>query len=149
MGGLFFGLFMIPIVLVCGFGIPIIIGVLVYKDSIKRETNAWLWTFVAALVPSFIGVIIYLVMRNDFPLKTEFSGKEQNREKADNQAYEQTSYTTEGGDTYTTVTSSKPDGISKMAKILLIVFGAIALLFVIGVCLMIGYTVLGNGYYMM
>ena len=47
--------------------IPIIIGTYVYKDAKSRKMDAILWTLVAVLVPSFIGLIIYLVIRGNNP----------------------------------------------------------------------------------
>jgi len=42
---------------------PILIGVFVYKDARKRNMDAVLWTLLAVL-GSYIGLIIYLVVRN-------------------------------------------------------------------------------------
>jgi len=46
--------------------LPILIGVYVYRDANNRGMNAALWTLIAALAPSGIGLIIYLVVRSDF-----------------------------------------------------------------------------------
>jgi len=46
--------------------IPILIGVYVYRDANSRGMNAVLWTLIAVLAPSGIGLIIYLVVRSDF-----------------------------------------------------------------------------------
>jgi len=46
--------------------LPILIGVYVYRDAHNRGMNAALWTLIAALAPSGIGLIIYLVVRSDF-----------------------------------------------------------------------------------
>lgn len=46
--------------------IPIIIGVYVYKDATRRGMNAIMWTLVAVFAPSFIGLIIYLVVRENY-----------------------------------------------------------------------------------
>lgn len=43
--------------------IPVLTGVYVYRDAKSRNMDAALWTLVAVLVPSFIGLIIYLVIR--------------------------------------------------------------------------------------
>ena len=45
--------------------IPVLIGTYVYKDAKSRKMDAVLWTLVAVLVPSFIGLIIYLVIRTN------------------------------------------------------------------------------------
>lgn len=46
--------------------LPILIGVYVYRDANSRGMNAALWTLIAALAPSGIGLIIYLVVRSDY-----------------------------------------------------------------------------------
>lgn len=57
-----------PILFIFGFMfvIPIVIGVFVYRDASARGMNALLWTLVAMLVPSLIGVIIYLIVRENY-----------------------------------------------------------------------------------
>lgn len=45
------------------FGIPILIGLYVYRDSAKRGMNAPLWTLIAMCGPSLLGLIIYLLAR--------------------------------------------------------------------------------------
>ena len=45
--------------------IPVLIGVFVYRDAKKRNMNAVLWTLIAVLAPTFIGLIIYLIVRAD------------------------------------------------------------------------------------
>ncbi len=55
---------LIPILLLVGLGIPLAIGVYVYRDANRRGMNAVLWTLVAILAPSLIGFIIYLLVRN-------------------------------------------------------------------------------------
>ncbi|MDR1002154.1 MAG: zinc ribbon domain-containing protein [Oscillospiraceae bacterium] len=47
--------------------IPILIGVYVYHDAKKRGMDAVLWALVAVLVPSFVGLIIYLIIRSNNP----------------------------------------------------------------------------------
>ena len=47
------------------FGIPILIGIYVYRDANKRGMNAVLWTLIAILTPSLLGFIIYLLVRNN------------------------------------------------------------------------------------
>ena len=65
---LFFTAFLF--VLMCAMAIPLLVGVLVYRDAAKRvDCNPWLWALIAALAPSFVGLIIYLIIRSDFPLK--------------------------------------------------------------------------------
>ncbi|MBW8381979.1 MAG: DUF4825 domain-containing protein [Youngiibacter sp.] len=45
--------------------IPIMIGMYVYRDATLRGMNAVLWTLIAVFSPTFIGLIIYLIVRND------------------------------------------------------------------------------------
>ena len=47
--------------------IPIIIGVYVYRDAKNRSMPPALWTVIAVLAPGFIGFIIYLIVRSDYP----------------------------------------------------------------------------------
>lgn len=44
---------------------PVLIGVFVYRDAKKHHLNQWMWTLVAVYVPYLLGVIIYLVIRNN------------------------------------------------------------------------------------
>lgn len=55
-------LILVPLIL----GIPVLIGVYVYRDANKRGMNAVLWTLVAILTPSLLGLIIYLLVRNNY-----------------------------------------------------------------------------------
>ena len=43
--------------------IPICIGIYVYQDAKSRGMEAILWTALAVLIPYFIGLIIYLIVR--------------------------------------------------------------------------------------
>jgi hypothetical protein len=45
--------------------LPIMIGIYVYQDANRRGMNAALWTLITVLAPSFIGLIIYLIVRAD------------------------------------------------------------------------------------
>ena len=47
-------------------GIPVLIGVYVYRDASRRGMNAVLWTLVAVLAPVFVGLIIYLLVRGSY-----------------------------------------------------------------------------------
>lgn len=42
----------------------ILIGVWIYKDAKKRDMDATLWTLLAILIPSYIGVIVYFASRD-------------------------------------------------------------------------------------
>lgn len=57
-----FFLILIPLIL----GIPIMIAVYVYRDASKRGMNAVLWMLIALLTPSLLGLIIYLLVRNNY-----------------------------------------------------------------------------------
>lgn len=48
------------------FCIPVLLGVYVYRDATKRGMNAVLWTLIAILTPSLLGLIIYLLVRNNY-----------------------------------------------------------------------------------
>lgn len=45
-------------------GIPLLVGFFVYRDAKARGMEAVLWTLVVVLVPSFIGLIVYLIVRS-------------------------------------------------------------------------------------
>ncbi len=57
---------MIVIVLIfilLGLILPIIIGILVYQDAIKRKhPSAFVWAMVASLVPAYIGLLLYVLI---------------------------------------------------------------------------------------
>ena len=46
--------------------VPILIGIYVYRDARRRRMNAVVWTLVAVLAPTFIGFIIYLLVRSGY-----------------------------------------------------------------------------------
>lgn len=74
--GSIFLLLLIPIIILFTIGIPIVIGVCVYRDAAKRQDcSPWLWALVAAMVPSCIGLIVYLIIRRDYPLKVSTTGE--------------------------------------------------------------------------
>lgn len=56
-------LFILLLILV---GIPVLIGLYVYRDARRRGMNALLWTLVAVLAPSLIGLILYLLIRGSY-----------------------------------------------------------------------------------
>ena len=47
--------------------IPVMVGVYVYKDAKKRGMNAVLWTLIVLLTPFLIGLVIYLLVRGNYP----------------------------------------------------------------------------------
>ena len=59
---IFILLIFIPLI----FCIPILIGVYVYRDASRRGMNAVLWTLIALFTPSLLGLIIYLLVRNNY-----------------------------------------------------------------------------------
>lgn len=63
-----FAVSLIPFIIIFGLFlvVPIIIGVYVYRDATERGMNALLWTLVAVFVPSLIGLIIYLIFRENY-----------------------------------------------------------------------------------
>jgi len=58
----------IAIVAVLGLLVPILIARYVYKDAKSRNMDATLWVVVTLLIPSFIGLIIYLIVRSNNPV---------------------------------------------------------------------------------
>lgn len=50
----------------------ILTPILVYKDAIKRNMDAWMWTFIATFAPNFIGIIVYFIVRAKKPLQKSF-----------------------------------------------------------------------------
>lgn len=61
------------IVLLIMIGLLIAVGRVVYKDAKAHDMNAGGWTAIAILVPNFIGLIIYLVVRNNHEKKYQCS----------------------------------------------------------------------------
>lgn len=45
-------------------GLLIAVAVIIYKDANKHDMNGKLWALLVILIPNFLGVIIYLIMRN-------------------------------------------------------------------------------------
>jgi len=61
-----FFLIIIPLLFI----VPILVGIYVFRDSTKRGMNAALWTLIAMCVPSLLGLIIYLLVRNKYSVLT-------------------------------------------------------------------------------
>lgn len=59
-GWFFFGILGVLLVF-----FPVLIGFYVYRDANRRGMNAVLWTLIAVLAPSLIGLIIYLIVRSE------------------------------------------------------------------------------------
>ncbi len=51
------------LIFVLSLATTILTAVWIYKDAKKRDMDAVMWTLLAVLIPSYIGVIIYLVTR--------------------------------------------------------------------------------------
>ena len=62
----FIGLSAYLFVMLLVLAVPVIIGVYVYRDAKRRGMNEILWALAAALVPSFIGLLIYLIVRANY-----------------------------------------------------------------------------------
>ncbi|MFV0414448.1 MAG: double zinc ribbon domain-containing protein [Oscillospiraceae bacterium] len=59
----------------CLIAIPITCGIIVYRDAKAKNMEAWLWAFVAVLLPYFTGLILYLVIsRNNTALRCGHCG---------------------------------------------------------------------------
>lgn len=158
--GSIFMILIIPLILIFTLGIPVLLAVLVYRDANKRvDCSPWLWALVAALVPSFIGAIVYLIVRRDYPLKPEY--RTYGAAGGDFQGYAQ--YAQPGSGTYGEAGQSEngtgnytgypPErkGIPTWAKALIIIGVVIFAICVIGIIVSIinyltGYNV-GYGYH--
>jgi hypothetical protein len=115
---LFFTAFLF--VFMCAMAIPLLVGVLVYRDAAKRvDCNPWLWALIAALAPSFVGLIIYLIVRSDFPLKEPVF------------AY----------DEFGNPIPQPAPGFPKWAKVLLIVFAVLFVVLLLGGCAATMYSI--------
>nr|WP_315024985.1 hypothetical protein [uncultured Aminipila sp.] len=61
---MFFQLLPLIILLMLGVGVPVLVGLYVYNDAIKRGMDAALWTLIAILVPMLAGFILYMIVRD-------------------------------------------------------------------------------------
>lgn len=50
--------------------ISLLIGRFVYYDALKRGMDPWVWTAITVFIPNLIGLIIYLVVRNQYTYQT-------------------------------------------------------------------------------
>ncbi len=108
------------IVALCALAIPLLVGILVYRDADKRvDCNPWLWALIAALAPSLVGLIIYLIVRGDYPMKPE----------------------TVAYDEFGNPIPQQPAGFPKWAKVLLIVFAILFVVLLLGGCVATLYSV--------
>ncbi|MBQ5583136.1 MAG: zinc ribbon domain-containing protein, partial [Ruminiclostridium sp.] len=46
--------------------VPLLLGIFVYRDAKDRGMNPLLWACAATLCPSFLGLIVYLLVRNNY-----------------------------------------------------------------------------------
>ncbi len=63
-----YGLAFIPFFMVISLFLiilPLSIGIYVYRDAERRGMNALLWTLIVIFAPSFIGLIIYVLIREN------------------------------------------------------------------------------------
>ncbi len=61
---LFFGgFFLIPLFLI---GINVIAAIYVYNDAKLHTDEPLLWFFIVLLIPFLIGIVLYLILRDDF-----------------------------------------------------------------------------------
>ena len=120
--GAFAVLMIIPVILIFTIGIPIVIAVCVYKDADKRvDCSPWLWALVAALVPSYLGLVVYLVIRRDYPLKSQAAQNYQRTPQAEGTYYQEN---------YDQQVQPQKPGLPTWAKALIII-GAV----IIGICI--------------
>lgn len=137
-------LIFLPFILLFSLGIPIIIAVFVYKDAAKRQDcSPILWALVAAFVPSFIGLVIYLLIRNDFPLKDGSGVASSYRTDADGTSYYKSEYDMKA------VNQGK---FPTWAKVLIIAAAVLVLLLIAAVVIALikyifGYTAYSTGFY--
>ena len=52
--------------------VPVCIGLFVYQDAKSHGMTAWLWTAVAVLIPYFVGLVIYLLVRYNNGAQLQF-----------------------------------------------------------------------------
>ncbi|MHC1723579.1 MAG: zinc ribbon domain-containing protein [Aminipila sp.] len=57
---------LLPLIIlsILGVGVPVLVGLYVYHDAIKRGMDAALWTLIAILVPMLAGFILYMIVRD-------------------------------------------------------------------------------------
>ncbi len=65
MTGIAISIFMGALVAIAAIALTILLGVWTYRDAQNKGMNGILWTAVVILVPSCIGLIIYLIVRMD------------------------------------------------------------------------------------
>ena len=137
-----FALLIIPFIILFTIGIPIIVGVVVYRDANKRvDCNPWLWSLIAALIPSFIGVVIYVIVRRDYPLKSE------NRMAGEDPDDEEESYYQKNYDNMAVENKSEKSGIPTWAKVIIIIIAALLILWLAAIVIATIKYMFGYGAY--
>lgn len=61
---MFFQLMPLIILLILCVGVPVLVGLYVYGDAMKRGMDAAIWTLIAILVPMLAGFILYMIVRD-------------------------------------------------------------------------------------
>ena len=56
-------------------GIFAAIAVFVYRDAPKRGMNRWMWVTIATYAPNLIGLIVYVIVRNNYGTRCLNCGK--------------------------------------------------------------------------
>ncbi len=59
----------IPVIVVIA--VMFFVGCFVYRDAKHRGLDPWLWTTIVVFVPNLIGLIIYLVFRNQHSIENK------------------------------------------------------------------------------
>ena len=139
-------LLIIGLVLIFSIGLPILAAILVYHDANKRrDCSPWLWALAAAFVPCYIGVIIYLVIRKDYPLKNgagyydyQYSSPD-NRENCYDHQYEEENV--DGADFHYTERKTFPT----WAKALIIIVAVIVVICLIALAVSAVKAIAGFG----
>ncbi|OLR56788.1 hypothetical protein BHK98_12365 [Hornefia porci] len=137
---MFFAILAPLVLLLCGLIVPIIIAVLVCQDARKRQgCTPWLWALIAVFTPGFIGVVIYLLVRHDYPLKPEYVARryeqqyEQRYDRAPGEGYGTSGegYAPDGENRYREEYDNRavPTGLPTWAKVVIVVALVLAAIF--------------------
>lgn len=134
-------LLVIPFILLFAVGIPVIIGVCVYRDASRRvDCSPWLWALVAALVPSCIGLVVYLIIRKDYPPK-DAGPRMQSGYGSDAEGCYQQSYGPQ--------TETEHSGLPTWAKGLIIIGAVVVLIALIALIGAVLYSMFGYNHGLM
>lgn len=137
-----FLLFLIPIALIIAVGIPVAIGILVYRDARKRvDCTPILWALVAALAPCYIGLILYLIIRKDYPLKQQSVGGQAEYART----YGEPGQGFDDEQTFAGQTVAKKSTMPTWGKALIIIGAVVVLVCLLGIVGSAIYSVFGYG----